>query len=242
MKIKTLRSAILVLLVALVPSGAHAGPNKILNPGFETSVLPEPVRQAAFSNGLKNGLYAPDWRFEGVTALFDQTGQDPHTGNMAGAISGSLSGPRNECSVQCVDVPGSDVRDQVYDRFSVAPAFVSAVPFAVTSGAAYTFSFYVRTSILRDLTGAVTRVRWYDANHLPISTTRGPSLIAPKDGATYLAFANGDSTQFNAHSYGWRLLSKALTAPSTAKFAEVVLGYSDDAWIGQVVYDDVFFG
>lgn len=226
-------AATLALVATMQPLGASASTaNLIPNPGFEQAYVPREVSSLVFNQpGLPVG-----WAVEGVSSLFDHTPQNPKQGSYAAAISGSYSGPRKDCSVQCTDLPGSGERDQIYDTYSVQPSWRTALPIAVKGGKQYRFSSWMRLAIPKDATGAVTRIRWFDANNLPISTAKGPSLIAPTNGANYVNFA---TEKFKDNTTDWTYRAVTVTAPAAAASAVVVLSYTDDAWIGQAVYDQV---
>lgn len=243
--------SMLTMTLPLAPS--HAGPNKILNPGFEASYVPAAVLNALADQGIHQPVWPTNWLAEGATELFDHTHNAFRSGNYAAGISGSWGVPRSDCSVQCTGtLPGAAQRDQVYgSAYSEAPAWRTDVPVAVTPSTTYTLSYYVQMSIVMDGSGAVSWVRWYDANRAPIidsatnlpAYSKGPSAIVHcTPGSSYTTFAQGDSMLDSCHSPSWSPKSGTVTSPAGARFATVLFGYSDSAWIGQVIYDDVFFG
>ncbi|MHB8513315.1 MAG: hypothetical protein ACYDCC_14215 [Actinomycetota bacterium] len=245
------RLALVTMLVLAIPATSNAAGNLLPNPSFEQTALPSQVMDLQHSQGLNQPLLPVGWIFEGATELFDHTPNHHHTGQYSVAISGSWSTPRHECSTvpvtgSCTDVPGGDVRDTVYGQvYSVAPAWRTQNPVAVSAGKQYRLSVYTLLSIPKDGTGAVTRVRWLDANGVPIGSSQGPTLLAPSNGGaswyTFLAGATAPGS-FKDHSVlNWTKIGGTVTAPAGAAGAIVLLGYTDDAWNGQVVYDDACF-
>lgn len=245
---KLLRCGTLVLALTTAATIFAASPaaakNLVVNPGFEETRVPAPVMDAQKDLDINQPVLPVGWIFEGAAELFDHTHGAFHSGEYSAGISGSWSGPRSECSVQCVEVPGGQQKDTVYgSAYSLAPAWRTDAPIAVTGGKKYKLSFWVKMSILTDGSGAVSWVRWFDANNLPIGYSAGPTKIADCGGANYLTFANGTGTFGDGcHSPDWQQLKGSMKAPAGAKYATVVLSYSDAAWIGQVIFDDVSFG
>lgn len=239
----TLVLALTTILTVFGASPASAK-NLLVNPGFEETYLPDAVMDAQKGLGIDQPVLPVGWIFEGAAELFDHTAHaEFHRGKYSAGISGSWSGPRSECSVQCVDVPGGQQKDTVYgSAYSLAPAWRTDAPIAVKGGKKYKLSYWVKMSILTDGSGAVSWVRWFDANHIPIGYSAGPTKIADCGGANYRTFATGTGT-FNdgCHSPDWQQLKGSVKAPAGAKYATVVLSYSDAAWIGQVIFDDVSF-
>ena len=229
--------------VLLGATPAHAK-NLLTNPGFEETHLPDEVMEAQEEAGINQPVLPVGWIFEGVSELFDHTHSAYHKGEYSAAISGSWSGPRSDCSVQCVTIPGGEQKDMVYgSTYSAAPAWRTDAPIAVEGGNTYKLSFWVKMSILMDDTGAVSWVRWLDANQVPIGYSPGPSKIADCGGANYVTFVLGTGTFADGcHSPEWSQLKGTVEAPPDASYATVVLSYSDSAWIGQAIFDDVFFG
>ncbi|MGH2808939.1 MAG: hypothetical protein ACRDKT_16870 [Actinomycetota bacterium] len=233
-----------IAIIAVATPAAAQPRNLVENPGFEETRLPDEVMELQKELGLNQPVLPVGWIFEGASELFDHTHSTFYTGEYSAAISGSWSGPRRECSVQCVEIPGGDQKDSVYGSvYSVSPAWRTDAPIAVEAGKRYKLSFAVKGSIWMDGSGAVSWVRWLDANGVPIGHTPGPSKIADCGGANYVTFAAGNGTFADGcHSPDWSMLKSKVTAPDGASFATVVLSYSDSAWIGQVIFDDVFFG
>lgn len=243
-RVSALAAAIAIVIAVAPADAAPRAKNLIVNPGFEETVLPDEVMEIQETLGVDQPLLPVGWIPEGASELFDHTHATYHSGDYSAGISGSWSGPRSDCSVQCVEVPGGSVKDTVYGSlYSAAPAWRTDLPIAVTGGKTYQLKYWVKMSIMLDDSGAVSWVRWLDANRVPIGFSRGPSKIANCGGANYATFVTGDGTfDDQCHSPDWSPLKKKLRAPAGASYAIVYLGYSDSAWIGQVLFDDAFFG
>ncbi|MFN2614085.1 MAG: hypothetical protein ABR552_04625 [Actinomycetota bacterium] len=246
------------LTAVILPFAPARAGNLIPNAGFEQSYLPQQAIDAQRTAGIKpQPVWPKNWIAEGATELFDHTPNAHHSGVWAAGISGSWGVPRSDCSVQCTTVPGGPQRDQVYGSFyTEAPAWRTDLPIPVVEKHTYTLSYYYQLSIVMDGSGPVTWVRWYDANHAPLidpathlpAYTKGPSVVVDCSTTThtssYVTFATGDAMLDDCHSSGgsWLFKSGIVASPPGAAYATVLFGYSDSAWIGGVVYDDVFFG
>jgi hypothetical protein len=253
-----------VAAIAGLPGPAPAGTNLLTNASFETSVLPAAVADATYQPVLPTG-----WAFEGASELFDHATQSGLPGSLprfpgakAGKywvqISGSWSGSRRDCTLNsaagamCLDVPGGAQKDELYKYYSLAPAWRPLMPIAVTGGS-YTISAWMAYDIPFDGTGAVVKVRWLDANGVPISVSAGPSLIAPTPSsnprANYYTFAERSAggaggipaNTYAAYQKNWTYGKVTVTAPANAVQAVPLFGYSDSAWIGGVMFDVVCF-
>ncbi len=224
-------AAALAVAVA-VGSVAHAaprshvkpGPNLVLNPGFEESALEGP---AAPPGSLAQPVLPTAWSFEGLTVLFDHTPNVYRSGKRAAAISGSLSGPDKVCPQPptCVDNPTKPVKDQLAPQYTLAPHWRTAAAVPVTEGTEYALTAWVRWTIVTLGEGASMKIRWMSGSS-PISedinlkrSDAGNNLDLPFTEVTFKA-----------------------KAPAGANGAVILLGQTDDAWNGQVVYDDVYFG
>lgn len=234
------------------PSPAALTTNLIPNPSVEQSYLPPQIANP--TPDVNQPVLPVGWIFEGASELFDHAAHAPgaHKGQYFVQVSGSWSGPRRDCSAKsanaaapCVDVPGGAQRDQLYQYYSVAPAWRPQMPIPVTPGQKYTFSSWMFRSIPLDGTGAITKVRWLDANNVPIKIENGPSLVASESGrSNYYTFALQSAQgpgPFLDQSTVWQYRAADLTAPAGARFAIPLLGFSDSAWIGSSGFDYVCF-
>jgi hypothetical protein len=258
-RIRAALAAVTTLVVGSMTLPASANVNLAPNPSFENYHLPQQIAEPA--PGVRQPILPRDWIFEGATELFDHASTHAPFPPSGGGkyfvqISGSWSGPRTrECSLNsaspsapCVDVPGGAQRDQIAQYYSIGPAWRTQSAIPVNGGTRYTFSTYISNSFPLDGTGAVTKVRWLDANGVPIGISNGPSLMAPNanSGANYYTFAlqsAGDVNAYKEHDVSWtKRVNNNVLAPANARGAVLLLGYSDSAWIGSVSYDLVCFG
>lgn len=223
-------ASVIVAVPAVLQLPAHAdGANLLPNAGFEQSVLePDPVPQYTQPQPiLPNG-----WIFEGAAGLFDHSPNFSHSGRRGIAISIPAGGKRRVCAaaeIPCVDNPVTPQRPQFEWIASLNPYWRTARPVPVSPGTTYRLSVWTSGQIITAGEGMITKVRWVDANGLPIpfAETPGPSRIAG---------ANEPDT------LDWVQVSGTMVAPAGAAGAIVMLGHSDDVWIGQARYDDVYFG
>lgn len=254
-------AALTLLVAGGLSTPAPAAPtntNLVKNPDFESSPLPEAVRRPA--PGVDQPVLPTDWIFEGASELFDHAATHPpfsHHGSYFVQISGAWSGPKKDCSAAsaaagapCLEVPApvQQQREGLAQYYSVAPAWRPIDGIPVQAGKEYTFSSWISTSIPLDGTGAVTKVRWLDANGVPIAIANGPSLVAPSPSsgakANYTTFAQQSAMgpgPFKDHSVPWSYRKAFVTAPDRAARAILLLGFSDSAWIGSASYDYVCF-
>ncbi len=205
---------------------AKPGPNLVVNAGFEQSALEgNPVVPPG---GLDQPILPTGWSFEGLTVLFDHTPNTFHSGKRGAAISGSLSGPDRVCPVppNCVDNPTKGVKTQVAPYYTLAPHWRTAAAIPVTAGVEYTLSTWLQWSIITIGEGSSMKVRWMKADGSPLSESVQVKR-ATADNSADLPFA---------------LQTFKVKAPDGATGAVLLLGQTDDAWTGQVIYDDVYFG
>jgi hypothetical protein len=203
-----------------------AAPNLLPNPGFERSVF-EPAEP--LEGQLPQPLLPAGWAFEGLAGLFDHTPNAHHSGARAIAISIPASTPREYCVEQaggCSDSPINPARDALRPVYSLTPFWRTLEPVEVQAGATYELSVWTSLEIVTEGRGAITRVRWLDANGLTISESAG---------------AERRQRPTDPDSIPWTSISDTMKAPAGAVSAHVMLGHSDDAWIGQVRFDDVSF-
>jgi hypothetical protein len=220
-----------MLGAALVPAQAAKaptvvlGPNLLPNASFESSVTePAPVPQ--YTN--TQPLLPVGWSAEGAAGLFDHGQHGAHTGKRAIGISDPASTPHNFCQQkQCVDDPADGPRTTAGLYYSETPMWrtQSAVP--VTAGKSYQLSAWVSWALETIGYGAITQVRWVDANGAPVGLSAGPKLLA---------------TARNSPALAWTRISGTVTAPKGATGAIVLLGDDDDVWISSMQYDDAYFG
>jgi hypothetical protein len=144
------------------------------------------------------------------------------------AISVPASTPRELCQQNtCVDSPLNIAKDGTDHIYSVTPFWRTILPVPVSPGTSYTFSvWHAQTLATVGVGGAITKVRWVDANGVPLSETNGPRHIQrASDPAETI----------------WAQMTANVTAPSGARGAIIMLGAADDAFITQIKYDDVSF-
>lgn len=224
---KTLAAALVALSLA-APVASHAGPNLLPNPSFESSVL-EPT--PALAGVLPQPVLPTGWIFEGAAGLFDHSPNQHHSGARSIAISAPASSNESYCIDQaddCVQNPINDARDELRPTYSLTPHWRTIDPVTVTAGKTYELSVFVELIIVTVGEGVTTRVRWLDAGGSVISESVGPKRIQQPDDPESILWGNAP-------------ISKELTAPTGARGAIVMLGHTDDLWIGQVVFDDVSF-
>jgi hypothetical protein len=221
-------AALLAVATLAVPAGAAVkapklGPNLVINASFEDSALEGTPATPAGS--LPQPVLPTGWTFEGLTVLFDHTPNLHHTGKRAAAISGSLSGGRDFCETgSCVDNPTNPAKDATASAYTVAPHWRTQNPIAVTAGKGYQLSFWGGTSIVTAKKGLDAIVRWVGADGLTVSQQ------------TLVNTTDGGSSNFTRYVY------KRVVPPAGATGAVLLFGQSDDAWIGQVFFDDIYFG
>lgn len=228
----TIRLAVAACLTATlamaVTPGHAAGPNLLPNASFERSVVEPPAPVPPYTNpqpALPEG-----WIFEGAAGLFDHS-QNDHVGSgrRMAAISIPASGKRVICAdtnVFCEPDPTTSIREQTAAQYySLPPAWRNALPVAVQGGKTYTLSGWMKVALVTEGEFAIMRVRWLDANGVPIALMNGPRLVSAGQAES-----------------AWTFKSANVTAPSNARQAVVLLAHSTDVWIGQVRFDQVYFG
>ena len=201
------------------------GPNLLPNASFESSAFePAPVPQYATSQPL----LPTGWIFEGATGLFDHGQHGAHSGKRAITISTPAATPKAFCQQkQCVPNPIDGPRGSGQEYYSEIPVWRTQSAIPVTGGKTYQLSAWVTWTLETIDFGAVTAVRWVDANGAPVGLMPGPKLIADAR---------------NSPSLSWKQISATVTAPAGAKGAIVLLGDNDGPWISSLTYDDAYFG
>lgn len=236
---------VLFPIAAVVPASAAA--NKLLNAGFESSVLEPP----GFGGILTSPVLPTDWVFEGSAGLFDH-GDDradvidfsperkcfgsSECGGRFIAISIPASTNKEVCDANtgCVDNPAELVKEATKGAYQINPHWRNAVPVTVSAGSTYTLSFWLSGELITEGEGATTSVRFYDFLGVPISLVQGPQRRA----SAAVCLNASSSTQ----PCPWAKLSATMVAPQNAASAVVLLGHTSDLFIGQVRFDSVFFG
>lgn len=221
--------AAMITVSAALAQPAAGLTNLAPNPSFEQSAVgPAVTVQRQLNQVLPpEGRFKPQpvlpegWAFEGLAGLFDHHPHVSYHGSWSAAISAPLSGPGADTSATSL-------------AYTVAPHWRTLEPIAVTGGRSYTFSAAMRVVLaqqaedpIRGPRGAVTKVRWLDANGVPIGVSDGPS---------YLRTAGQPETM------NWKVQSLTVTAPAGARGAHLLLGHNDDTFISQVLFDSVVFG
>lgn len=215
-------------MASAAPFAARAGgPNLLPNPGFEESAFEAgPVSQGT----LPQPLLPAGWAFEGLAGLFDHTPNEHHAGARAAAISIPASTNNEYCVTQvatCAQNPLNLARDTARVAYSVTPHWRTLEPVGVAPAQAYRLSAFVKMSIVTVGEGATLGVRWLDASGVPIS---------------YKEFVRRPMTSNDPDVTSWIAVSGTAVAPAGAASAHILLGHTDDLWIGQIIYDDVSFG
>ena len=223
-------AALMLLPLAAQPGHAAPGPNLLPNASFERSVVEPPAPVPPYTNpqpALPEG-----WAFEGAAGLFDHSQNDHFgAGRRMAAISIPLSGKRRACigdpvPETCVDDPTTATRENTAATYySLPPAWRNALPVTVQGGKSYTLSGYLKVALVTAGEAAILRVRWLDANGLPISIANGPRLNSTGEVES-----------------GWTLKTGTVTSPALARQAVVLLAHTTDVWLGQVRFDQVYFG
>lgn len=226
--------AVLVALVAvlvLAPQADAAGPNLLPNPGFEAGV------NGASAEGVDQPLLPVGWVFEGVAGLFDHTPSGKKSGRYSAAISIPASGKQRVCPgteqtgtlYPCQQLtPVNDAKNTAATYYSVAPAWRPQAPVAVRAGTKYTVSGWVTwTFVTLDEGGSLVRVRWLDADGVPIKTD--------------IAYRRIAKTLLESNVVNWTAFSGTVTAPPGAAQAVPLFGMADDAFNSNLKYDDVSF-
>jgi hypothetical protein len=226
--------ALVVAALVAAPAGAAAkkpkhkprvvlGPNLVLNASFEDSELEG--NPAAAPGSLAQPMLPTNWRFEGLTVLFDHSPALHHTGKRAAAVSGSLSGGREFCETgTCQPSPANPVKDATTSTYTLPPHWKSAAAIPVTAGKAYQLSFWGEWTNITKGQGIDASLRWVDASGAVVSQV---SVLTTTDGG----------------AQEWKKFTVTKTvAPAKATGVIVMLGQTDDLWTGQVGFDDVYFG
>lgn len=215
-----------VLPASAAPKKKKPGPNLVVNPGFEDSAFE--------GNGVvaKGSLAQPvlpvGWAFEGATVLFDHSPNVYHSGKRSAAISGSLSGGRQVCqSGTCVDNPSNPVKDATSSTYSLVPAWRTVNPVPVKENVAYRFSTWLGWDLMTQGTFAATKVRWLGADGRLLAETTVTKVVSDARNSALLR---------------WKQVTGVAKAPAGAVSAHLLLSHADDAFIGQVRFDDVYFG
>lgn len=223
MKTQTILLTAVVAGALLLPGTGHAlGPELLPNTSFEESAFePDPSPQGT----LPQPLLPTGWIFEGLAGLFDHSPNVHRTGARAIAISVPASTKRELCGpeIECNDNPINPARDALELYYSVTPHWRTLDPVPVTAGEAYLLDVWASLEIVTEGEGATTAVRWLDANGLPIALERGSEL----------------RNELGLDQIDWTNLQHTFTAPDGAASAHVLLGHTDDSWIGQARFDDV---
>jgi hypothetical protein len=206
--------------------GATADGGLLPNGDFEQSAL-EPDALAGRS---PQGVLPTGWAFEGAAELFDHANGGPGASHRMAAISGSLGGKRDVCAqppVGCNHNPGTEVKDAARGVYTVDPAWRNAVPVDVVAGHTYTLAADVSWELVTEGEGVIARVRWIGTDGSVVSTSDAWRVVS-----------NASTSAFRP----WGNLAGAVTAPSGATKAVVLLGATEDTWIGQVRFDNAYFG
>lgn len=220
------RAAIALTLatIALGLAPSQAATNLAPNPGFERAPVDVVPGQPLLPEG---------WAFEGAAILFDHSQNVKRTGIRAAAISGSLSGKRRIGLPEPIGFqqnPVNPVKDATDHVYSTTPCWRTLEPVDVQANRDYTLRVWTQQHVVTALAdfGAVTRIRWVNANGVPLGDVEGPAR----------PWRTGDSDTVPTM---WEQIAKEVRSPAGAAGAVLLLCQADDVWISQVVYDDVEF-
>lgn len=201
-------------------------PNNLLpNSSFEFGIA-DVTPQPQYTNSQP--LLPQGWAFEGNAGLFDHSQNEHNSGRRMAAISIPLGGKRQICEagpiVPCQQSPLNVPKDTARQYYSVNPAWRTLNPVNVSAGSSYNLKVYAARSFVTAGEGAFTAVRWLNAlgqpiGYQPVSELRGSTI-----------------------STDWTLMSGSAVAPTGATKAHILLGHTDDTFLGQVRFDDVCFG
>ncbi|MCA1840295.1 MAG: hypothetical protein ABR507_02380 [Actinomycetota bacterium] len=232
---KVLRSCVVLAAtmistsLVLMPSHATAGSNLLLNPGFEQSAL-DPSGVIGYTN--PQPLLPTSWAFEGASALFDHSQNGSHSGRRQAGISGNLAGTSSVCApppAGCQsDGPGELAKNTAALAYSATPAWRNALPIPVTQNTNYTASVWQSRSFVSLGGGVAIRVRWLTGAGQPLRIDTVASVTNTHDSPDIPT--------------PWAQISGSVTSPVGAAQAVILLTYTNDLWIGNVVFDDVYFG
>ena len=216
------------------PRMSPAGPNLLPNPGFEQAVptqVPPGAYEPLLDTACQCNLLPAGWTYEGAAELFSMATIAPHSGHYDVVISGSLSGGTKFCEasaqVGCVANPTDPVKTAARQYYSLPPTWLTQNPIPVSAPHTYLLGSWVSWSTETVGQGVVLQARWLNAAGAPI----GQSPVV-----------TSASTPANNLQQHWTFVSGTVTAPAGATSVDVLLGATDDAWIGQVRFDDAYFG
>ncbi|MHB8341860.1 MAG: hypothetical protein ACYDB7_11920 [Mycobacteriales bacterium] len=210
------------------------GPNLLPNPGFEQAVptqLPPGAYEPTLASACQCNVLPAGWIYEGAAELFSMATTDPHSGHYDIVISGSLSGGTQLCElsgqVGCITNPTNPVKTAARQYYSLPPTWLTQNPIPVTPKVTYLLSSWVSWSTEDVHQGVFLQTRWLNAAGVPIAQS------------PVITFT---STPGNNLQENWAKVSGTVAAPAGAASVDVLLGATDDAWIGQVRFDDAYFG
>ena len=219
-------AAVAALAAVTLPSGgAQASGGLLPNGGFEVSAI-EPGPAAGRS---PQGVLPEGWAFEGVAGLFDHGNGGPAGSTRFAAISIPAGGKSSVCGpeVGCHHNPATEVKEAARAAYTVDPAWRNAVPVAVTPGRPYSLDVDLSWEIVTAGEGAFGKVRWISSAGTVLSTS---TAWVVKSSASNWAFRP------------WGRVTGQAWSPPGAAYAVVLLGATDDAWIGQIRFDNAYFG
>ena len=232
-------AAVVALVTAVLggPGPASAkGKNLLPNTDFEESAI-EPGPAAGKS---PQPLLPTGWAFEGAAGLFDHSPNGGSGGSArAAAISIPLGGKRNVCAdkpVGCNDNPATKPKNDAAAAVTVNPAWRNAEPIPVQAGKRYELSVDLAWQLATEGEGAFGIVRWMTDSGAAAGTAGVD--VAPKLSEAFVV----RSTAATSPARPWGRVSGVVEAPKNATSAVVLLGATDDAFIGQFKFDKAFFG
>ena len=202
------------------------GPNLVVNPGFEDSAFEG--NGVVAKGSLAQPVLPTGWAFEGATVLFDHSPNVYHSGKRSAAISGSLSTPRQICqNGTCVDNPANAAKDATASTYTLTPSWRTLDPIPVKAGTRYLVSTWLGWDLMTTGMFASAQVRWLGADGRAIAQVPATKQVADARNSALLR---------------WKPISGVVVAPAGAVSAHLLLSHADDAFVGQVRFDDVYFG
>lgn len=241
------RPALLVaVLAAVVAVAGFAGPgpaaakspNLLPNADFEESAV-EPGPLAGQS---PQPLLPTGWVFEGSAGLFDHS---PHGGSGGSKRAAAISVPAGGKTMVCADYPvgchqnpvNKEKNETVVRAVSINPAWRNAQAVPVQEGRSYELSVDLAWELATENEGAFGLVRWYPETSATNAGQRA-TVGAPTVTQAFVVKATKSTSTFRK----WGRVSGVVKAPKGATTAVVLLGATDDVFIGKFQFDKVYFG
>lgn len=234
--------AVAAATLTVAPGARAAGQNLAPNSSFEQSVFRPVVDHEQFpepqlpdgSRVRRQPILPEGWIFEGAAGLFDHAPRNAVSGDRIAAISDPLSTNARYCAAEgaCQDNPLRAAKAAADPVYSVDPHWRTAEPISVQAGACYVFGSWMSGELLTVGEGPAAKIRFVDAAGLPVAVVPGP----------FRTQQGSETQQPPDVLLDWAYAQTEVHAPEGAAGAILMLGHSDDLWISQVRFDDVYFG